>query len=516
MTNCCYLLRSLHAKYAGSTYIGYTTHPLRRIRQHNGEIVGGARKTAARRPWSMVAVVSGFPSKVAAQQFEWAWQHPGASRAVRDAVRGIASARGVKAKLRVMIVMLELSPFDAWPLAIHIVGDAETAAATAALCVGLPSRVTVTRGPVGSMAMYSTAPAAADDAASMGDVDPDNTDESTSLGVEPVPQRKKQPRLRRDALALGTATATECSGDTARVLRALVVDAADNEEDGGDVLGGGGSGDDDIIAIVESGDEFEAGDATVSSQRSRGAPQPLRHAATSAAAEDRDASDGDSAGTAIVDMLFDSDVLRNDARRAQARPRVPPMLTASVRGFATASDAGMLYRPSPSRDCRFCGAAINSVTARHQGAPSASAAQRALFVDCPAACGMVAHPRCLADAMIVAAAGRSAGSRAPAAAKDGSASDSSSGASAVRRPPLALPVRGRRASAVTSALLLDCLIPQSPAACPGPRKALAPRPTATHGVDAADAAPATGRGPGRACGVTLWWPSIVERALGRQ
>ncbi len=35
---CVYLLRSMRAQHVGSTYIGYTTHPLRRIRQHNGEV----------------------------------------------------------------------------------------------------------------------------------------------------------------------------------------------------------------------------------------------------------------------------------------------------------------------------------------------------------------------------------------------------------------------------------------------------------------------------------------------
>jgi structure-specific endonuclease subunit SLX1 len=66
-----YLLESTN----GSTYVGATVDPLRRLRQHNKEITGGAHatgsKVASGEMWDMVCYVSGFPSWTAALQFEW-------------------------------------------------------------------------------------------------------------------------------------------------------------------------------------------------------------------------------------------------------------------------------------------------------------------------------------------------------------------------------------------------------------------------------------------------------------
>ena len=62
--------------------MGFTTDPRRRLRQHNGDILGGARKTSKdkNRPWELMVVVEGLPNKVVALQFEWMFQHPSASR----------------------------------------------------------------------------------------------------------------------------------------------------------------------------------------------------------------------------------------------------------------------------------------------------------------------------------------------------------------------------------------------------------------------------------------------------
>lgn len=59
----------------GSTYIGATVNVDRRLRQHNGELVGGAKATSRFTEWKRVCHVLGFPDERAALQFEWRWKH---------------------------------------------------------------------------------------------------------------------------------------------------------------------------------------------------------------------------------------------------------------------------------------------------------------------------------------------------------------------------------------------------------------------------------------------------------
>lgn len=59
----------------GCTYVGATVDPDRRLRQHNGEIKGGARATARKGPsWKRVCFVGPF-EKIPALKFEWRWKH---------------------------------------------------------------------------------------------------------------------------------------------------------------------------------------------------------------------------------------------------------------------------------------------------------------------------------------------------------------------------------------------------------------------------------------------------------
>ena len=86
----CYLIKSQNDKYLNDTYIGFTDNPLTRIRQHNGIIKGGAKKTSKKRPWVLVLVISNFPNKILALKFEWAWQNPFVSKFTSEPVKNFS------------------------------------------------------------------------------------------------------------------------------------------------------------------------------------------------------------------------------------------------------------------------------------------------------------------------------------------------------------------------------------------------------------------------------------------
>ena len=73
-THYCYILYNTQQPHR--TYVGYTTNPLRRLRQHNGLISGGAKATTLIKEgkgcWAFLAIITSLSfNKNVALSFEW-------------------------------------------------------------------------------------------------------------------------------------------------------------------------------------------------------------------------------------------------------------------------------------------------------------------------------------------------------------------------------------------------------------------------------------------------------------
>ena len=109
-----YLLRSLDGR---QTYVGATVDLTRRLRQHNGELVGGAKYTTSKGKdqWVRIGYVSGFPTWNAALQFEWRWK-----QLTRKIKRANATAEEKRWLALTKLLALPQStsravPFSQWP-----------------------------------------------------------------------------------------------------------------------------------------------------------------------------------------------------------------------------------------------------------------------------------------------------------------------------------------------------------------------------------------------------------------
>ena len=85
----CYIIRSTNPLYSKLTYNGSTNNMRRRLRQHNGEIVGGAKATKGKGIWIPYAVLTGFSTHSEALSCEWRIKHPTNQRKRPNKYNGI-------------------------------------------------------------------------------------------------------------------------------------------------------------------------------------------------------------------------------------------------------------------------------------------------------------------------------------------------------------------------------------------------------------------------------------------
>lgn len=78
----CYILKTPSNK----TYNGFTVNPVRRLRQHNQELKGGAKYTKqyGNKDWEMFVLIGGFPDSQNALQCEWRIKHPDKKRRINQ------------------------------------------------------------------------------------------------------------------------------------------------------------------------------------------------------------------------------------------------------------------------------------------------------------------------------------------------------------------------------------------------------------------------------------------------
>ncbi len=85
----CYIIKSIDPNYPNHSYNGSTNNIVRRLRQHNGEIKGGAIRTQIARPWKFYAILKGLPDHINALSCEWRVRYPDNRRKKEKKYKGV-------------------------------------------------------------------------------------------------------------------------------------------------------------------------------------------------------------------------------------------------------------------------------------------------------------------------------------------------------------------------------------------------------------------------------------------
>ena len=107
------------------SYVGVTSNVRRRLRQHRGEIEGGAeatRKIPCRADWQLVCELRGFASRQHARQWEARWHRGGVPRFKALAKTAVPLKRRLLhlAKTRALLRVNDTAPTtDEYPIALQ-------------------------------------------------------------------------------------------------------------------------------------------------------------------------------------------------------------------------------------------------------------------------------------------------------------------------------------------------------------------------------------------------------------
>lgn len=95
------------------TYVGITNDMKKRLRQHNGEISGGAKATSRFGDWEVAFYVTGFRDKNEVLSFEWRMHHPDGKR------KKDRSYFGVLGRVRGLLETLSQTRFEEREFLLH-------------------------------------------------------------------------------------------------------------------------------------------------------------------------------------------------------------------------------------------------------------------------------------------------------------------------------------------------------------------------------------------------------------
>jgi hypothetical protein len=101
----------------------------------------------------MILCIYGFPSQVSALQFEWAWQHPNNSLAVREAAKGLRSLNGTGGKIMLAYTMLTLPEWKSLNLTVNFLSTKHMNSTKG--CPTLPSHMKVQICPLDELPCYT-------------------------------------------------------------------------------------------------------------------------------------------------------------------------------------------------------------------------------------------------------------------------------------------------------------------------------------------------------------------------